>query len=73
LPDYKDSFSWSVPFIAEKICDMFIQLMNITDSSKQSVLTKDEEKEFTKLIQSGSLNKFLIDEDIEEPPSAGLH
>jgi len=72
LPDNKDSFSWSVPFIAEKVTQMFAQLLNVTDKESHMELTKEEEQDFERIIKSGELNKYLLPKDIEEPMSAGL-
>jgi serine/threonine-protein phosphatase 2B catalytic subunit len=63
LPDFKNSFSWSIPFITEKVCELFRNLVTLTDSGFHWELDAKEEEGFNKLFQTGELNRFLVGAD----------
>lgn len=66
LPNYLDSFTWSMPFIAEKVTEMFLHLLQVTDTSKYEELSQAEEENLNKIIRKGGLDKYLMPDDLEK-------
>lgn len=64
LPNYLDSFTWSMPFIAEKVTEMFLHLLQVTDTSKYEELSQAEEENLNKIIRKGGLDKYLMPDDL---------
>ncbi|KAK6201662.1 Metallo-dependent phosphatase-like protein [Scheffersomyces amazonensis] len=54
LPDFKDVFTWSLPFVGEKVLDMLLSILNIC--------TEEELEEDTPFIEETIANRDEIDD-----------
>eukprot|EP00002_Diphylleia_rotans_P006704 TRINITY_DN1607_c0_g1_i3.p1 TRINITY_DN1607_c0_g1~~TRINITY_DN1607_c0_g1_i3.p1 ORF type:complete len:489 (+),score=97.25 TRINITY_DN1607_c0_g1_i3:64-1530(+) len=53
LPNFMDVFTWSIPFVAEKITDMLLSILSLCDdSSTDEIPTEEEERARREIIKN---------------------
>lgn len=72
LPNHVDLFSWSIPFVAEKLLDIFVNMLKLTAPQLEGLeddhLTPEEEEEFQQLLKDNPMLRKLAGNVDEIPP-----
>lgn len=64
LPNNMTVWSWSIPFVAEKVVEIFLEIIKETREIVDDQLTYDEQLRFDKILQAPEVQKLLAREPV---------